>query len=110
MPELITKYPDIVLQILHESGIECGTGSMQRILTSCPAENFCSLPTGELCVYGLDEISQMTQISSSEIARIASTAPVQEPILTVQALFLILLALIIGTIVGILLYRKIKKR
>ncbi len=25
MPEIITKYPDIMLQILRESGAECGT-------------------------------------------------------------------------------------
>ena len=31
MPEIITKYPDIVLQVLRESGIECGTGAVFKL-------------------------------------------------------------------------------
>lgn len=60
MPEVITKYPDVVLQILHESGAECSTEAVQRILTTCPPERFCSLPTEEICVYSLNEIPKMT--------------------------------------------------
>jgi len=41
----------------------------QKILTKCPAERFCSLPTGEICVYGIGEISKMTQISWQDIIR-----------------------------------------
>ena len=41
MPEIISKYPDIVLQILRGSGIDCGTGATQKILVNCPTENFC---------------------------------------------------------------------
>lgn len=109
MPEIITKYPDIVLQILRESGIECGTGAAQRILTACPPERFCSLPTGEICVYGLNEIPKMTQISSGEIAQVVSSAPVSVPIFSVETFLLISFALIIGVFFGFLLSRKIKK-
>lgn len=66
MPEIVTKYPDIVLQILSETGAECGTGAVQKILTAYPSERFCSLPTEEICVYGLNEIPQMTQISTEK--------------------------------------------
>ena len=110
MPEIITKYPDIVLQILRESGIECGTGAAQRILTTCPPENFCSSPTGEICIYSLSEIPQMTQISSAEIAQVVSVAPVSAPIFGTEVFFLISLTLIIGVFFGFLLSRKIKKR
>lgn len=109
MPEVITKYPDIVLQILRESGAECGTGAVQRILTACPTERFCSLPTGEICVYGLNEIPQMTQISSAEIAQVVSAVPVSAPIFSIEAFLLISLALIVGVFFGVLLFRKIKK-
>lgn len=107
MPEIISKYPDIVLQNLQEAGIKCGTGATQKILLNCPAEKFCSLPTGELCVYGLSDIPKMTQISGAELANIASDAKV--PFLTIEVVFLILLASIVGIVIGILTYRKSKK-
>ena len=43
-------------------------GRNQKILTQCPHERFCALSTGELCIYGIEEIPQMTQISSNELA------------------------------------------
>ena len=107
MPEIISKYPDIVLQILKEAGIECGTGAKQQILVNCPAERFCSLPTGELCVYGLNDISKMTQISGAELANAASGA--RFPVLTIEVIFLILIAIIIGIVIGILIKFKLKK-
>lgn len=69
MPELISKYPEVTLQLLKEAGGRCGEGAEQRILTKCPPAQFCALPTGEVCVYGLDGISRMTQITPGEIAR-----------------------------------------
>lgn len=62
MPEIISKYPEIVLQILQEANIQCGVGEKQQILTACPKEKFCSFPTGEMCVYGINDISKVTQI------------------------------------------------
>lgn len=69
MPELISKYPDVTLQILREAGARCGEGVEQKILTKCPPAQFCALPTGELCVYGMDAVPRMTQISPGELAR-----------------------------------------
>ena len=108
MPKIISKYPDIVLQILKEAGIECGTGAKQQILVNCPAERFCSLPTGELCVYGLNDLSKMTQISGAELTNVAAGSKL--PFLTIEVIFLIIVVFIIGIVIGILIYRfSIKK-
>jgi hypothetical protein len=68
MPEQISKYPDVTLKILKEAGAVCGQGAPQKILTKCPADRFCALPTGEVCVYGVNEIPRMTQISTRDLA------------------------------------------
>jgi len=66
MPEQLTKHPDVTLQVLRSAGAQCGAGAAQDILKACPAERFCKLPGGEVCIYGLPEIAQMTQIGPSE--------------------------------------------
>ena len=66
MPEQLTKHPEVTLQVLRSSGAKCGEGAAQEILMKCPASRFCKLPGGEICVYGLPEATQMTQISSAE--------------------------------------------
>lgn len=71
MPEVISKYPEITLKVLKEVRVRCGLSGLKfqpGILTKCPAERFCSLPTCEICVYGLSKIPQMTQITREEIA------------------------------------------
>lgn len=68
MPELITKHPDIVLQVLGGAGARCGVGELQRILKQCPPARFCATPRGELCVYGIEEIPNMTQITQADLA------------------------------------------
>jgi hypothetical protein len=70
MPEQISKYPDVTLQVLRESGAVCGQGAPQNILKQCPRDRFCSLRTGEICVYGINEIPKMTQITSQELAKV----------------------------------------
>jgi hypothetical protein len=82
MPEQISKYPDVTLQVLKGAGARCGEGIPPKILVKCPSERFCALPTGEICVYGVKEIPQMTQITTKELARVvcpearqSSTAP-----------------------------------
>jgi len=70
MPEQISKYPDVTLQVLRESGAVCGQGAPQNILKQCPRDRFCSLRTGEICVFGINEIPKMTQISSQELANV----------------------------------------
>lgn len=72
MPEQISKYPEITLEVLRGAGAVCGEGAPQKILKKCPSERFCSLPTGEICVYGIKDIPQMTQIKSQELAKVVS--------------------------------------
>lgn len=70
MPEQISKYPEVTLEVLKGAGARCGEGVEQKILKQCPAERFCALPTGEICVYGVADIPSMTQITSEELARV----------------------------------------
>src|SRR5512139_1716612 len=70
MPEQISKYPDVTIQILKGAGARCGEGLEQQILKKCPPERFCALPTGEICVYGIGDIPLMTQVGTREIARV----------------------------------------
>ena len=70
MPEQITKYPEITIEVLQGAGAVCGKGAPQKILKQCPAERFCSLPSGEICVYGIKDIPQMTQIETRELAQV----------------------------------------
>lgn len=66
MPEQLTKHPEVTLQVLRSAGAQCAEGAPQDILTTCPAERFCKLPGGEICVFGLSDASKMTQITSAE--------------------------------------------
>ena len=66
MPEQLTKHPKVTLQVLSSSGAKCSEGAAQEILTTCPAERFCKLPGGEICVYGLPDAPKMTQITATE--------------------------------------------
>lgn len=70
MPEQISKYPEVTLKVLKGAGAVCGEGVPQNILTQCPSERFCSLSTGEICVYGIKDIPQMTQITPQELAQV----------------------------------------
>ena len=70
MPEQISKYPEVTLQVLKESGAVCGQGAPQNILKQCPRDRFCSLRSGEICVYGVNEISKMTQVTTQELAKV----------------------------------------
>jgi hypothetical protein len=105
MPETITKYPDIALEILGKSGMDCGTGATQQILTACPPERFCSSHVGEICVFGLDEIPQMTQISAQEVAEAVSVS-----IYSAEVLTMISLALMVGVFLGVALSRIVRDR
>ena len=72
MPEQITKHPEVTLEVLKSAGAKCGEGAPQQILKKCPADRFCALPGGEMCVYGIDQIPKMTQISTRELAGVVS--------------------------------------
>ncbi len=113
MPEVISKYPEITIKVLEGAGARCGPEFQPRILTKCPPERFCSLPTGEICVYGLDEIPQMTQISRQEISRVVLEEPSPlEP--AKQPLdfdwFGILIGLFIGLILGLIVSKRFLDR
>ncbi|HEX3035029.1 MAG TPA: hypothetical protein VHT73_07820 [Thermodesulfobacteriota bacterium] len=95
MPEIISKYPDTVLKVLSGAGARCGEGVEQNILKECPPERFCSLPTGEICVYGIDEIPEMTQVTLSEIvAKAEDTPPPSTAVATYSILYIVLALLI----------------
>ncbi|PCC67714.1 hypothetical protein SAMN02745121_02351 [Nannocystis exedens] len=68
MPEVLTRHPETVLQVLRSAGAKCGEGAPQKILTQCPAESFCALPGGETCVYDVADVGRMTQISAADLA------------------------------------------
>jgi len=70
VPEQISKYPEVTLKILKEAGAVCAEGAPQKILTACPPERFCSLPSGEVCIYGIADIPNMTQITPQELAKV----------------------------------------
>ncbi|MBI1983187.1 MAG: hypothetical protein HYS61_03205 [Acidobacteria bacterium] len=70
MPEQISKYPEVTIQVLKAGGARYGAGIEKQILKKCPSDRFCALPGGEVCVYGIDQIPQMTQISVAELARV----------------------------------------
>jgi hypothetical protein len=67
MPEVISKHPDVVKEVLQSAGAKCGVGAPQKILTKCPREQFCALPGGEMCVYGVNDVAKMTQLSRAEL-------------------------------------------
>jgi hypothetical protein len=95
MPEIITKYPEIVIQIIKVVG-KCGAGVKQQILTTCPPERFCSLPTGEICVYGLEDIPKMTQISTADLAKVVSASTSEFSIFNGVMFFI---GLVVGAII-----------
>ena len=103
MPEQISKYPETTLKVLKGAGAVCGEGAEQKILTQCPAEKFCALTTGEICVYGLEDIPQMTQITLQEVASVVCP-PAQTSILptmdSAQEAILVSVGLAVGLLIG----------
>lgn len=79
MPEQLTRHPEVTLQVLRSSGARCGEGLPQEILKTCPAPRFCKLPGGELCVYGLPEALQMTQVTAADWRAVLPAPPAPPP-------------------------------
>jgi hypothetical protein len=75
MPEQLTKHPEVTLKVLRSSGAKCAEGARQEILTQCPAQRFCKLPGGEICVFGLSDASKMTQITSADWKALVQSLP-----------------------------------
>ncbi len=67
MPEVVTRHPDVLRKVLEGAGVQCGPGQPQKILTKCPPSQFCSTPTGELCIYETGQVEQMTQLSREDL-------------------------------------------
>ena len=109
MPEQLTKHPEVTLQVLRSSGAKCAQGAAQEILTQCPAERFCKLPGGEICVFGLSDASRMTQITGAEWRALApavlAQAPRSEASLSGEALLSGGIGLLAGAIIGIAVSR-----
>jgi len=103
MPEIVTKYPAILLKELKDTGGKCGEGARQKILTKCPVDRFCSLPTGEICVYDLNNMGTMTQISFAEWSEKVKDVPAMMSHLN-------LMVIIIVFAVGVLLGMGLNKR
>ena len=104
MPEQLTKHPEVTLQVLRSAGARCGEGLPPQILKQCPPERFCSLPGGELCVYGLPEAGRMTQISQAEWRTLVPAGPVPSP-MTGGAV-----GLLVGVVLALLLLRPWRRR
>lgn len=111
--EQITKHPEVTMRVLESAGAQCGDGRPQRILTECPEEQFCALPGGEVCIYGIAQIPETTQITMEELARVvcpsgeAATAGTQavadSPLLAADVLTLsgtFIVALVLGAVWG----------
>jgi hypothetical protein len=79
MPEQLTKHPEVTLQVLKSAGAKCAEGAPQEILIACPRERFCKLPGGEVCVYGLPQAKEMTQITAADWAALPPQPPPSAP-------------------------------
>jgi hypothetical protein len=112
MPEQITKYPEVTMKVLKGAGARCGEGFQQRILTKCPPKSFCALPTGEMCIYGIDEIPQMTQITTQELARVVcpskESSSTHPSYMSITDVSLLGVTLAIGMVLGVF-WHKFKK-
>lgn len=97
MPELVTKYPEVAIRLLKDAKLHCGEGKPQTILTTCPKQQFCTGPTGEFCIYGIDQVPQMTQLHEFDLFNF--------PQFYVPFIALLIMSFLGGMILGI----KIKK-
>jgi hypothetical protein len=97
MPEVVTKYPDVLIKELKDAGGKCGENIKPTILTSCPADRFCLLPTGEICVYDLQSIKTMTQISPSDWTEVITGIP---GMFSLSTLLVLIFIFGIGLVIG----------
>jgi hypothetical protein len=107
MPEQLTKHPDVTLQVLRSAGAQCGAETPQEILKACPAERFCKLPGGEVCVYGIADVPKMTQFTAVDWQAVAAATrvPPAGALDPVQALASGVALLLLGAAVGWMLRR-----
>lgn len=113
MPEQLTKYPDTTLQVLRSAGARCGDGTPPKILSSCPASQFCQLPGGEICVYGLADSARMTQFTASDWRAVQLLQKVDMPARHSVPFGTLLIAIVMAAIAGMLLngaWRHLRER
>lgn len=67
MPEIISKYPSIVIDVLKSGKVSCNTKAKPKILTTCPQEQFCSSSGGELCVYDVKATLHTSQFTAADL-------------------------------------------
>jgi hypothetical protein len=106
MPEQLTKHPEVTLQVLKSAGAQCGAVAKPEILTACPAERFCKLPGGEICVYGLADATRMTQITAADWQVLSPPSLAQHRGISATEVTAIVGALIVGAAVGVLVQRR----
>lgn len=104
MPEQLTKYPDATLQVLRSAGARCGDGTPPEILTACPAAQFCKLPGGEICVYGLADSARMTQFTGSDWRALQLLQKVDMPARHSVPFGTLLIAIVMAAVAGMLLH------
>jgi hypothetical protein len=101
------------MKVLKGAGARCGEGFQQRILTKCPPKSFCALHTGEMCIYGIDEIPLMTQITTQELARVVcpekESSWTDPSYMSITDVSLLGVTLAIGMVLGVF-WSKFKKR
>lgn len=111
MPEVLTKHPDVVKQVLTSAGAQCGTGAPQKILTRCPRDQFCALPGGEICVYAVGQVGEMTQLSRAELCQLSQSAPSTTPPATLQGrVAAVSMAPLLAVAVAFWLRRRVRAR
>ncbi|WP_137894867.1 hypothetical protein [Ramlibacter sp. 2FC] len=114
MPEQLSKYPELTLKVLRSAGARCAEGAPQAILGRCPADRFCQLPGGEICVYGLDQAAAMSQITPADWGRLLPTlaqpAPPASQGLSASPLLTGGAGLLLGVALGLVLARWRRRR
>lgn len=105
MPEILTKYPDLAIMEIKSAGGKCGENLKKQILTSCPTDRFCVLPKGEICVYGIKEITQMTQFNATDLNPYLCKDP---GIYSDTNTILLVISCLFGLFFGLMLNRKKK--
>lgn len=103
MPEQLTKHPDATLQVLRSAGARCGDGLKPQILSACPAAQFCKLPGGEICVYGLADAARMTQLTASDWRAVQLLQKVDLPARHSVPFGTLLIAVVMAVVAGMLL-------
>ncbi len=101
MPEQLTKHPEVTLTVLRSAGGQCGEGARQEILSSCPPARFCKFPGGEICVYGLDTATQMTQISRMDWRALQVLQKENVPALHTVPIGTLLIACVVSLALGV---------